>query len=68
MPQTNDVQTEFWTLARAAIRAKKLTMDEAKIIVQGGRKTHYWDRHLLNLKNILRDRGFTVRTEKGEGP
>jgi hypothetical protein len=56
---TREAQTEFHRLAAAAIRAGVLTEQERDIICRRGhRKQVYWARHLLDLRAVLKDRGY----------
>jgi hypothetical protein len=49
--------TEYYSLARLAIKAGVITDEEVRAIARTDtRKGCYWGRHLRDLKEIIRDR------------
>ena len=64
-PRTIQPRATFYRLARLAIRAGKLTPQERDTIARvGTRKAGYWDRHLVDLVAILKERNFDVGNEQ----
>lgn len=57
----SDDVTQFWLLARKAIRLGLVTEREVEIIRRAQtRKEPYWGRHLYNLRAIVKERLMEV--------